>query len=434
MTQRSTGSRPARTRVTAGVATAVVAALALSACAGTTKSGDSAAATTGGELKSAPGFDAGSRTFTVAALEPLSGPLSPAGLALVAGMKIYFDQLNDKGGVAGKYKVKFNAEDTQYNPQVTVPLYSRVKGSTAMITGLLGTTIVKTLQPQIESDNMTAIVDSSSAVYVNSEHLLPWGTPTQINMINMVSYAADKLGKKNATFCSVTGRDDLGAENREAIKFAVDKLGVSYKTDAQVTQGATDFTAQVQQLKSHGCQVVLFGATTGQTPGVISAAVQLGFDAQFLGQNNVYDPSFAKSPIAPYLEKHFLTALIGVDWGSDVPGQVALRDGIAKFAKDTKPSAYTELGYAHAMLANAILEQAVNSGDVSRAGILKASQSVGSFDYQGLLPAYEYGAPADRKPPLGTGIYKIDPSVPMGLAPVETSYSSPLAAEYKVGQ
>ncbi|MFJ4830770.1 ABC transporter substrate-binding protein [Streptomyces sp. NPDC088747] len=413
-----------------GLVTLTVAALALSGCAGSTKGEDSGAGSAGGALRSAPGFDADSGTFTVSAMQPLSGPLSPAGLALVKGMKIYYDQLNAKGGVDGKYKIKFSPENTQFNPQVAVPLYNRVKSDSVLFSGVLGTTIVKTLEPQITADDVTALVDSSSAIYTKSEHLLPWGTPTQINMVNLVAYAADKLDKKKATFCSVTSGDDLGAENRDGIKYAVDKLGVTFKADVRVQQGQTDFTSQVQQLQRGGCQVVLFGATTGHTPGVISASVQLGFDAQFLGQNNVYDPSFAKSPIAPYLQKHFLTTAIGVDWNSSAPGQKALREGITAHGKGTKPSSYTELGYAHAMLTEAILQKAVKNNDVSRAGILKASRSLGSFDYQGMLPTYLYGEPADRKPPLVTGIYRIDPKVPMGLAPVDTTYTSPLAKEY----
>lgn len=413
-----------------GVATLTVAALALTGCAGSAKGGDSVAKATGGALQSAPGFDADSKTFTLSAMEPLSGPLSPVGLSLVKGMQIYFDQVNAKGGIAGKYKVKFSPEDSQFNPQVAVPLYNRVKGDSALLAGVMGTTIIKTLQQQITADNVTAVLDTSSATYTKSQTLLPWGTPTQINMTNLVSYAVDKLGKKKATFCSVTSGDDLGAENRDGIKYAVDRLGVTYKADVRVQQGQTDFTSQVQQLQRGDCQVVLFGATTGQTPGVISASVQLGFNAQFLGQNNVYDPSFAKSPIAPYLRKHFLTTVIGVDWNSSAPGQVALREGIAKYAKDTRPSSYTELGYAHAMLTTAILEKAVKNNDISRTGILKASWSIGSFDYQGLLPAYDYGQPAGRKPPLVTGIYKVDPKVPMGLAPVRKSYTSALAKEY----
>jgi ABC-type branched-subunit amino acid transport system substrate-binding protein len=429
----SNGPAPRAHRpLTISAAVFAAGALALAGCGGSSKAATSAGGSTGGVLKSAPGFDAGTGTFTVAALEPLSGPLSSAGLPIVGGMKVYFDQLKAKGGIAGKYQVTFDPEDTQFNPQVTVPLYNRLKGGTAMFAGILGTTIVKTLVPQMAADNVTSVVDSSSASDVHAQNQLSWGTPTQINMINLAAYAAGTLQKKNSTFCSVTTGDDLGADNRQGIQFAVQKLGLRFKTDAVVEQTETDFTPQVQKLKSSGCQVVMFGATAAQLPGVIAASVQLGFDAQFMGQNNIYVPAFAKSAIAPYLEKHLLTTIVGVDWNSGAPGQAALRAGIAQYDKSIAPSPYAELGYAHAMFVAAVLNQAVKDGDVSRAGILKASRSIGSFDYQGILPPYVYAAPADRKPSLSTGIYRIDPSVPMGLSPVVPAYQSALASQYPI--
>jgi ABC-type branched-subunit amino acid transport system substrate-binding protein len=412
--------------------TAIIAgcALALTACGGTTR-GD-AGGSGGGDLGSAPGFDASTGTFTVTALEPLSGSISSAGLALANGMKVYFDDLNAKGGIAGKYKVNFEPEDTQFNPQVAVPLYNRTKTDTVMYAGILGTTIVKTLEPQLTADNIVSVIDSSSSDYIHSPNLLSWGTPTQINVINLMAYAVDELGQKSATFCSITSGDDLGAENREGVEFGVGKLGVKFGVNVTVNQGETNFVPQVQQLQSAGCQVVVLGATTAQVPGIVAAATQLNFTAQYLGQNNVYDPSFATSPIAAYLQQHLLTTLMGLGWESDAPGQVAFREAIAKTGVDVKPSPFAQLGYAHAMFVAAVLEKAVQSGDVSRDAIVRASRTLGDFDYQGMLPTFGYHAPADRKPALSTGIYKVDPAVPMGVTAVDPAYRSPVVDAYPI--
>lgn len=414
-------------RTVSGLVAVAAIALVVSGCG--TSSSDSAS---GGGKGSGPtpGYDASTKTFTVASIEPMTGPLGGTGTNLSNGMKLYFDALNAKGGIDGKYKIKYDAEDSQYNPQIVLPLYNRIKGKTAIISGMLGSNIVAAVKPQLVSDNFVALADASSAALVNDPNLIPFGTSTQVNMVNLAAYAATKLGHQNDTFCSITQADDLGKENREGIQFAVKELNLKFGVDASVQQGDTNFTPQIQQLQKAGCKVVLDGATTAQMPGLIAAAVQLGFNAQWMGQNNVYDASFASSPIAPYLQQHFLTTLIGVPWGDSSAGMSALRDAVAKFAPNTKPSNWIELGYAHAMLVTAILQQAVKDGDFTRAGIMKASTEVGDFDYQGLLPTYGYNAPKDRTPPLVTGIYKVDPSQPMGLAAVDPTFSSPKAADY----
>ncbi|WP_432841673.1 ABC transporter substrate-binding protein [Dactylosporangium sp. CA-092794] len=421
--------RRVRRRPAVVLATAVVTALAVSGCGATSAS---SAGSSGGAKGATPGYNASTKTFAVSAILPLSGSLAPAGTAISAGEKIFFDALNAKGGVSGKYKVDYKAEDSQYNPQTTVPLYSRIKGDNVLISGLLGTAIINTLKPQFATDNMTVVADSSSGALLREPHLLPYGSSTQTNMINLAAYAAQKLGHQSDVFCSVTQADDLGKENRDGVQFAVTELGLKFGVDAAVQQTDTNFTPQIQKLKNAGCQVVMLGATTGQVPGLIAAAVQLGYQAQWMGQSNVYDPSFASSPIAPYLKDHLLTALIGVDWDNAAPGMVALREAFDKYGKaaSAKQSSFTQLGYAHGMLVEAILQQAVANDDFTRAGILKASQQVGDFDYGGILPKFGYHDPDKRTAPLVTSIFKVDPSKPMGLAPESVDYGTPAASKF----
>jgi ABC-type branched-subunit amino acid transport system substrate-binding protein len=407
-----------------GLAGVSAAALLLSACGSTAAKSAGSAAT--------PGYDAATKTFNVVAIEPTSGPIGVAGQALVAGMKVYFDALNAKGGIDGKYKVKFDSEDSQYNTQAAVPIYNRIKGSTAIISGILGTDILNALKPHFEADKLSAIIDSSSATLVHDTYFIPWSVPAQIHAVNLVSYAANKLGMKDATYCSMTSPDDNGEDNRQGIQFAVKQLGLKFGIDVQPPAGTTDFTPQVKKLQSAGCGVVEFGMTTGQLTGTVSAAAQLNYTPQWLGMNNTYTPAFAQSPIAPYLEKHYLTALIGVPWDSSVQGMSDLRAAVAKYSPKTPPSAYTELGYAHAALVEAILSKAVANKDFTREGILKAGQEVGSFDADGLLPAYDYAEPSKRKPPLVTSIYKIDPSGSMGLAVAAENYSDPSTAKFPI--
>ena len=85
----------------------------------------SSSGSSGSALKIGPGVDVAHKTITLGILSPYSGPVAaPIGDPLALGVKVFFDHVNDNGGING-YKVKFLEEDTQYNPQIEVQQYQQ---------------------------------------------------------------------------------------------------------------------------------------------------------------------------------------------------------------------------------------------------------------------------------------------------------------------
>src|SRR5688500_9279493 len=71
------------------------------------------------ELVAAPGFDM--TTIKVGVITPLTGPVAVIGNPLTAGTETWFNYINqEKGGIAGKYKVTVVKEDSQYKPDLGV--------------------------------------------------------------------------------------------------------------------------------------------------------------------------------------------------------------------------------------------------------------------------------------------------------------------------
>ena len=61
-------------------------------------------------------------------LTPLQGPVAAIGRPLTAGGEMYFDWLNaERGGIAGRYKVKLVEEDTGYDAATAVAKYQKLK-------------------------------------------------------------------------------------------------------------------------------------------------------------------------------------------------------------------------------------------------------------------------------------------------------------------
>jgi hypothetical protein len=120
-------------------------------------------------------------------------------------------------------------------------------------------------------------------------------------------------------------------------------------------------------------------------------------------------------------------------WGdSNIPG-------MAKFLSDTQtygsgqiPDYYYMYGYSLAKVEAAILKKAIESGDLSRQGILNAKLNLGTVDLGGLLPSVNYTpqlGPVSRK----SNISVVDPTVQGFLKPKSTFFESDAAKNMKFG-
>jgi ABC-type branched-subunit amino acid transport system substrate-binding protein len=432
--RHSTCRRLAKLIIVAAV-TVVLAA----ACGGTSKSTTppaNAGGTTGGTGKTpaaAPGFDPAAKTIHVGIVSALTGPVAVIGKPLTAGNEVWFKHINDLGGIAGKYKITYDEEDSQYVPQTGVQAYNKLKDNEVLFAQLLGTPVTKAVLPLLKQDNVVASPASLDAAWVHDPNLIPVGAPYQIQMINAASYVVNDLGMKGKNLCEMIQDDAYGEAGKAGIDYAASQLGFTVKSLARYATPATDLTAQIQQLKQASCDVVFLTSTPADTGKAFGTAAQLQFAPQWVGQSPSYIGALAASPLKAYLQAHFLLASEGTEWGDKtVKGQADLVATVTKLAPSQPPDYYFGFGYYEARAVTEILEQAVKNGDLSRAGIQKAMVDVGTLTFDGLSGDYKYGPPAQREPPRASTIFRINPDKPIGLEVAKPSFESDIAKSYKI--
>src|ERR1700726_2302826 len=124
--------------------------MVFSACASNSSSSNSS----GSSLKVGPGVDVANKTITLGIISPYSGPVAaPIGDPLAKGVEVFFDHVNDNGGING-FKVKFLEEDSQYNPQIEVQKYNQIHDKVLMIADSLGTPTTYAIKDLAASDHM----------------------------------------------------------------------------------------------------------------------------------------------------------------------------------------------------------------------------------------------------------------------------------------
>ena len=414
-----------------GLAAAFVSlALVLSACGGAGEDEDS-----GGGEAGAPGNTAGfdGETIKLGVLTPLSGTVAVIGQPLTAGNEVWFEALNAEGGVAGKYQVELVQEDTQYQPDVAVQQYNKIKGDVVAFTQILGTAPTLAVLPQLRTDKILAAPASLDALWVREENLLPVGAPYQVQAINAMEYwFTDGGGSESDKICTMIQDDVYGEAGQQGIDFAAEKYGFSVANTQRFKVGTENYAGQIGALAGAGCQVVFLVATPSDAAKIWGTAAQARFAPQWFGQSPSYTGALAKSAIAPYMQQSVLIAAEGTEWGDEsVPGMKQMVADLEAHAPDEPPDYYFAFGYNQARAMTAVLEKAVELGDLSRDGILEASRELGTVSFDGLTGDYQYGPAEDRNPPRSTTIFKVDPSKPFGLAKVKYLLESDAAKEFE---
>jgi ABC-type branched-subunit amino acid transport system substrate-binding protein len=405
-------------------------ALTLTACGGAGED-DSG----GGGAAGAPGNTAGfdGKTIKLGVLTPLSGTVAVIGQPLTAGNEVWFKALNEKGGVGGKYKVELVQEDTQYKTDIAVQKYNKIKGDVVAFTQVLGTAPTLAVLPQLKTDKILAAPASLDALWVREDNLLPVGGPYQVQAINAMEYYFDDGGgTKSDRICTMIQDDVYGEAGQQGIDFAAEKYGFKVTNTQRFKVGTENYAGQIGALAGAGCQMVFLVATPSDAAKIWGTAAQARFAPQWFGQSPSYTGALAKSAVAPYMQQSVLIVSEGTEWGdSSVPGMTKMVADAEKYAPDQEPDYYFAFGYNQARAMTAVLEKAVELGDLSRAGILRASNELGTVGFDGLTGDYKYGPAADRNPPRSSTIFGIDPAKPFGLKKVKYNFTSDAAKEFE---
>jgi len=384
-------------------------------------------------LTAVPGFDPATNTIKLGVITPLSGPIAAIGLPLTAGNDVWFKRVNAAGGIAGKYKVELVKEDSVYNPQTAVQKYNALKGSVVAFAQILGTPSVNAVAPTLKADNILAAPASLDAEWVGNPNLLPIGGPYQIQMVNAVSYFVTEGGGTGKKLCHMGQNDVYGQAGVEGVDFAAKELSLTItKKETYASTKGGEAAAQVQSLKDAGCEAVFLTSTPTDTAGILGLAAKSSYSPKWIGQSPSWIGALAASPLKDYFAANFLVASEGTEWGdTSVPGMKAMLDDVAKFAPEQKPDYYFGFGYNQARAMAAVLEKAVALGDLSHAGMIKATEQVGTLKFDGLSGDYPFGAPKDRKPPRATTLFKVDLAKPVGLGVLKRDFTSPAAEKFQ---
>ncbi|HYT29066.1 MAG TPA: ABC transporter substrate-binding protein [Ktedonobacteraceae bacterium] len=388
----------------------VVCVMVLTGCASSSPSSNGS----GNTLKAGPGVDMTKKTITLGIISPYSGQVAaPIGDPLALGVKVFFDHVNDNGGING-FKVKFLEEDSQYNAQVAVQKYNQIHNQILMIADSLGTPPTEAINPLATADHMLVSAATLASSLARQKYIILVGTPYRLQVENAFDYVVNTLKIKNPATGIIYQNDEYGQDGLVGYNEAKTAYQLNDVAQASYAPTDKDFTSQVSLMKAKGAKYVFLSALPLVTATIVGTAAKLGYFPQFILQS----PAWANGLLAVPQLKPLLTKLWvvgqGATWGdTSKPGMAQLVQDVQKYAPTQQPDGYFEFGYTESYITYAILKKAVANNDITRDGLFNAFNSLGSVDLGGLYPSVTYGSSPDQRVPTRDNVvFQIDPTQP----------------------
>ncbi|MEU6797147.1 ABC transporter substrate-binding protein [Nonomuraea wenchangensis] len=412
------------------VAALVSLALAATACASgkATGGGEQASATGGDGVKTGPGVTAD--TITLSLLTDLTGPYASLGKSLTQAQQLYFDQVNQAGGVCGR-KIETIVRDHGYDAQKAMASYAEVAPRTAAIPQFIGSPMVTALKDKINADKVLTIPMAWATGLLGSEAIQVTGTTYDVDMINGVDYLVKEKGLKSGDKIGhLYFEGDYGESALAGSTYAAGKLGLTV-VEQKIKATDQDMTAQVAAFKKAGVKAVLVSVGPRQAASLVGVALAGGMDVPFMGSNSAYSPQLLDTPAAPALLKDFYYVTAGAPISAPLPAyQKLIADYRAKYAGQPLDSGVAA-GWTAAVIVGDALRKACENKDLSRAGIIAAHRSQKAWE-AGLggtpMDFTVYDRPASRS----SYIVKPDKDAVGGATLVKEAAVSELAEGYTV--
>jgi len=375
------------------------------------------------------------RTITLGEISPLTGVAAVIGKPLTKGQEVYWQYVNDTlGGVGQKlpkeerYKVELITLDSQYRPDIQVQQYNAMKDKVLMIAQSLGTAHTNAILPQINEDKILTAAATLSSDWPKQKYVVATGAPYPAQFINAAQYLKDKGITPKAGI--IYQDDDYGLDGVKGLEFAAKEFGFQIVAKATYKTTDTSYAAPVTAMRTAGADYVFLASTPTATGTILGTAATLAYAPQWIGLSPSWAGALAgtadkPSPILGYLQKsYWVVTDAQCAWGdikAGCEGMKELLDNHKKYGGDQLPDYYFIFGYTQARVVHQILEKAVEMGDLTRAGVVKAFESLKNVNMGGLLNPISYGTECkDKIPATGSTIWKIDPAQPIALANVAT--------------
>ena len=227
-------------------------------------------------------------------IQDLSGPIKELGFLIPAGSQLYFDYVNEKGGVHGR-KIRMVTEDHQYNPQKAIVAAKKLieKDQVFCLYNVIGTSTAEAIRPILEETGVPLIAPATNSSSMSdmtrpaAKYIFHTDAGYDLQTRVLIDYILENNPDAKIGFAYQD--DDYGANALLGCAEAEEKHGITVQKES-FQRGATDFVGQTSNFMKGGVTDVIIGGIVREPVTIMKTAQAIGYKAEFYGLGPTVDP------------------------------------------------------------------------------------------------------------------------------------------------
>lgn len=294
-----------------------------------------------------PGIDMASKTVTVGAFTPVTGPV-PFYAILTHAAEACFKWANETNALNG-WKIKFVTYDDGYEPARSVAVTRRMveEDKIFALAAPVGTAQSVAVLPYAKEIGLPVIGPIGGATALFSERLVfPLLPDYGWSAASNLDYALTDL--KASRVALLWENDELGRSGKRGFDLHLSGLKKEASESIPFEVRNTDFTPHVRRLaKAKADAVIVFGSNANLT-AALKAADRIGYEAKWMA------PFFTADPTTRKLAGDLLNGVYFSSWlmpvTADDPDIKAYRDNVGKLYPADPVGVFGLNGWSNAAL------------------------------------------------------------------------------------
>ena len=330
--------------------------------------------------------------IVIAQVAPLSGVLASTGHQMVVGGKIYFDAINAQGGIHGA-KIRHEVVDDGYKVAETVRLTREMLAQPEVVAlfGFAGTANVT----QLLTDGILDVGGAALvAPYTGGESLRnpfnPWIFHVRAGYADEAEHMVQQLTTLGMNRIAVMYQDDgFGKAGLLGVTNALAKRSLNIATAASYERNTDKVEEAVRKIKASDAQAVIMVSVNKSTAAFMKLYRESGGGAQ-LYNISVVDPAELVK-LAGLKNAHGLgiSQVVPYPYMANLP---VVREYQALLKKYAPTELVNYTSFEEFVGAKVLVEALRRAGpNPTRAKVVKALESMGSYDTGGITVSYSPG-------------------------------------------
>lgn len=224
----------------------------------------------------------------IGCIGPLTGDAAQYGVAVKLGAELAVAEINAAGGING-YKVEFQMQDDVNDAEKAVTAYNTLKDwGMQMLMGTVTSTPCAAVSVETEADNMLLVTPSGSAtdcIDPDTAFRVCFSDPAQGTVA--ADYIKDNsLATKVAVIYNSSDSYSTGIKDTFVAQAAKNNIEVVAQ-EAFTNDTATDFSAQVTNIKASGAELVFLPIYYTPASLILKQANDMGYNPVYLGSDGM---------------------------------------------------------------------------------------------------------------------------------------------------